>query len=600
MLRARRILPQYIFAQSALLAFLSWIALAGDTRADSALALHSASGVGFSGSFPADAFHSGAKKRFRISISGKFQQKTAATTATVTGLTDFLHMAAAPLVLGAFGDGPENAHDKATFLNYLLAKMRRDQLDVFVALDSRGGHPAQGIALAAFFKRFGFATHLEEGAICHSACAIAFMGGSDYANNDLRVARSMHPTADLGFHKPFLKADIAARLAIARAAKPCHDGETPADCERRRAAFINVFLEIDYDNGVNRARDILRRGRLLALNSTFIAEFMKVGAKRLHRIDSVGKALVADIDIREDLRSWVEGNNLFIPLDRMTAPSERWPPQGIIGLDELARIKRDHVHKPPNRLVVRRLCANAVLRQQVFRNDGLEPSGYELFRALRGADPLEVADNILERFIGLEWSRLTLDEEVALPEISYFRNLGTAADEQRDQELASFEKSYGQRGGLIPKSHVLFRMGYGLARECTVFGTIFKWAPSKEHTNIAWRWVVGRIYVGFPTSDLIAVANSPAELNRQDLIDPMNWRRYVEARGMVDVTKWMFARIDQGLGQMFGKRVSGNKPGIPFFFPGSDPNSMAIDEATGGPLLRDAFFQLPWGDVTSY
>lgn len=84
------------------------------------------------------------------------------------------------------------------------------------SLSSPGGSYSVGLDLALLFRRMGFATLVEADAGCYSACAIAFLGGSETLRDpvpssdpdaipDLSPDRSMEAGARIGFHAPYLQ-----------------------------------------------------------------------------------------------------------------------------------------------------------------------------------------------------------------------------------------------------------------------------------------------------------------------------------------------------------------------------------------------------------
>ncbi len=73
-----------------------------------------------------------------------------------------------------------------------------------ICLDSPGGNYLAGKQLYDAFMADGFATYVRKGDQCHSACAIAFLGGSQWG--DFRhPSRMMEPGAVIGFHAPYVK-----------------------------------------------------------------------------------------------------------------------------------------------------------------------------------------------------------------------------------------------------------------------------------------------------------------------------------------------------------------------------------------------------------
>ena len=72
-----------------------------------------------------------------------------------------------------------------------------------ICLNSPGGNYLAGKELYDRFMADGFATYVRKGDQCHSACAIAFLGGSQWG--DFRhPSRTMEPGAVIGFHAPYV------------------------------------------------------------------------------------------------------------------------------------------------------------------------------------------------------------------------------------------------------------------------------------------------------------------------------------------------------------------------------------------------------------
>ncbi|UVK38735.1 hypothetical protein LHFGNBLO_000013 [Mesorhizobium sp. AR10] len=111
---------------------------------------------------------------------------------------------------------------------------------IVVELNSSGGSYQSGLDLALLFRRLGLATVVRSGDHCFSACALAFLGGTQRATDptpapedgpipDQLPDRSIARDALLGFHAPYLalsgssytadnvsEAYTAAVLAISR------------------------------------------------------------------------------------------------------------------------------------------------------------------------------------------------------------------------------------------------------------------------------------------------------------------------------------------------------------------------------------------------
>jgi len=88
-----------------------------------------------------------------------------------------------------------------------VAKLPHDRR-VAMVLDSPGGLVAEGLKLGQFFYDAKIATFVfSGGAGCHSACALAFLGGRDAAT--AKPLRVMMSGAKLGFHQFSAKFDTS-------------------------------------------------------------------------------------------------------------------------------------------------------------------------------------------------------------------------------------------------------------------------------------------------------------------------------------------------------------------------------------------------------
>ncbi len=72
-----------------------------------------------------------------------------------------------------------------------------------LCLDSPGGSLIEGLQMARFFRSYGVPTRVRDGDSCMSACAVAFMGGTEMAEG-APLDRAIHARARLGFHAPSL------------------------------------------------------------------------------------------------------------------------------------------------------------------------------------------------------------------------------------------------------------------------------------------------------------------------------------------------------------------------------------------------------------
>lgn len=73
-----------------------------------------------------------------------------------------------------------------------------------VKLNSPGGSYPEGLRIGGLLREKGIGTYVADGSICYSACAIIFMHGTVLLDGERYLNRSIHPTARLGFHAPYL------------------------------------------------------------------------------------------------------------------------------------------------------------------------------------------------------------------------------------------------------------------------------------------------------------------------------------------------------------------------------------------------------------
>ena len=142
--------------------------------------------------------------------------------------------------------------------------------DVRVCLDSDGGSFAGGKALATQFMSEGIQTYVRRGDRCHSACALAFLGGSIWG--DFRHAsRTLEPGATLGFHAPYLTLE-AGRYGA----------------EDMDASFL-VSMVI--------AQSLVADLVELKISRSFLSEFLLYPSKNTKTVRTVRDAALAGIDL---------------------------------------------------------------------------------------------------------------------------------------------------------------------------------------------------------------------------------------------------------------------------------------------------------------
>jgi hypothetical protein len=80
-------------------------------------------------------------------------------------------------------------------------------------LDSAGGSFDEAVEIGLMLKPKGIRTLVDRDGVCKSACAIIFMAGhAALGSSRLTPWRRMHPTAQVGFHAPFLRSSAISDL----------------------------------------------------------------------------------------------------------------------------------------------------------------------------------------------------------------------------------------------------------------------------------------------------------------------------------------------------------------------------------------------------
>jgi hypothetical protein len=121
-------------------------------------------------------------------------------------------------------DDTDSAGVKAALAKAGIANDGEVGPSIVVELDSSGGSYQSGLDLALLFRRLGLATVVKSGDHCFSACALAFLGGTQRATDptpasddgpipDQLPDRSIERDAQLGFHAPYLALNGSAYTA---------------------------------------------------------------------------------------------------------------------------------------------------------------------------------------------------------------------------------------------------------------------------------------------------------------------------------------------------------------------------------------------------
>lgn len=115
------------------------------------------------------------------------------------------------------------------------------------SLNSPGGSLAEGIQLGNFFRKNGIATEVRRGSQCHSACAVAFLGGTQSYTTGVGVGRTLEVGAALGFHGFYAGTDRVTLLNEAFDAARLINGliiEYASDMRRIDLALLSELLSV--------------------------------------------------------------------------------------------------------------------------------------------------------------------------------------------------------------------------------------------------------------------------------------------------------------------------------------------------------------------
>lgn len=119
-----------------------------------------------------------------------------AFSATDTTALEFsLHPNNKPSLLAILAEGEIKAGDEERLQEFLSRQPPKQRVAIYLA--SPGGALYEGMRLGLFFRIRGIQTVVEGGRDCASACALAFLGGTDRAGAPWRSASD---DSRLGFH----------------------------------------------------------------------------------------------------------------------------------------------------------------------------------------------------------------------------------------------------------------------------------------------------------------------------------------------------------------------------------------------------------------
>lgn len=96
--------------------------------------------------------------------------------------------------------GPFVAGDTSRLAAFLRTNWKDRDSQPELSLNSPGGSLAEGIQMGRFLRRNSISTVVRRGRECHSACAVAFLGGTQAYATGSGIGRYLEVGAALGFH----------------------------------------------------------------------------------------------------------------------------------------------------------------------------------------------------------------------------------------------------------------------------------------------------------------------------------------------------------------------------------------------------------------
>lgn len=152
-----------------------------------------------------------------------------------------------------------------------------------LCLDSPGGDYAQAMRLINVIeKSTGIVTYIPKGAECSSACSLIFLSGNTWIGQGATKqynARIIHVGGTLGFHAPFTNFDSSTSFS-------------GRDGNKIFALAVKALSE------ANSLRLQKRSSGEEVFNDFLFSGFLSTPPERLFNIQTVGDAVLADIDVR--------------------------------------------------------------------------------------------------------------------------------------------------------------------------------------------------------------------------------------------------------------------------------------------------------------
>lgn len=143
-----------------------------------------------------------------------------------------------------------------------------------LCLDSPGGDFIEGLAIAEWLTGKNVTTVIDNGALCYSACAIAFMGGSEW-EEIYSAKRKLHVGGRLVFHAPYL-------IALSK-------------------TYSGRDLEATYSEGLQAVARMMKLGADMGedglIPERVMLKLLAAGPSELYMVDDITKARELGIEL---------------------------------------------------------------------------------------------------------------------------------------------------------------------------------------------------------------------------------------------------------------------------------------------------------------
>ena len=142
-----------------------------------------------------------------------------------------------------------------------------------VVLNGGGGDFPEAVRIMKFITEHSIPTVIEKGGECYSACALIFLAGIDNEDGAIIPNRTMHSSAKLGLHAPYMQLS--------------------------KSEYTQEHVEKAYRLAVMSISDLLRLSDRMKLNNRLLSLFLDKSKSEFYYIDNVDKAVQFGIRISD-------------------------------------------------------------------------------------------------------------------------------------------------------------------------------------------------------------------------------------------------------------------------------------------------------------